>query len=145
MKESDSAPEKINDTASMEKSDWQQKLSPDQYAILRQAATEAPNGPVYKQFKEQGSGTYFCAGCGAKLFSSDHKFDSRCGWPSFWDPAQIDAVETRPDHSLERFRVEVVCANCKGHLGHVFEGEGFDTPTDLRYCINGTVLEFVPD
>ena len=100
---------------------------------------------MYKQFKHQGSGTYYCAGCGAKLFSSDQKFDSRCGWPSFWDPAEIDSIETRTDVSHGMIRTEVVCANCKGHLGHRFDGEGFDTPTDQRYCINGTVLVFVPD
>lgn len=145
MKESDNAPEKVTDTESMTKNDWQENLTPEQYRILREAGTEAPNGAVYKQFKEQGAGAYFCAGCGEKLFSSDHKFDSHCGWPSFWDPAQIDSVETREDASFGRVRTEVVCGNCKGHLGHVFEGEGFDTPTDQRYCINGSVLVFVPD
>ena len=145
MKESDNAPAKITDPASIGKSEWQEKLSPEQYRILREAGTEAPNGPVYKQFKEQGSGTYYCAGCGTRLFSSEQKFDSHCGWPSFWDPAEIDSVEIRPDHSLGRVRIEVVCANCKGHLGHLFKGEGFDTPTDQRFCINGSVLHFVPD
>lgn len=145
MKESESAPEKITDPAALEKSAWQEKLSPEQYRILREAGTEPPNGAVYSQFKKQGSGTYFCAGCGARLFSSDQKFDSHCGWPSFWDPAEIDSIEARPDHSLGRLRTEVVCANCKGHLGHLFTGEGFDTPTDQRFCINGTVLHFVPD
>lgn len=145
MKESDTVPEKLNATESLESNDWMEKLTPEQYRILRQAGTERPNGAVYQQFKKQGSGTYYCAGCGEKLFSSEHKFDSRCGWPSFWDPATTDSIETRVDESLGMRRVEVVCANCEGHLGHVFEGEGFDTPTDQRYCINGTVLEFVPD
>lgn len=145
MKETEKAPEKLAATESLDSAEWQNRLTPEQYRILRKAGTEAPNGEVYKQFKKQGGGTYYCAGCGARLFSSEHKFDSRCGWPSFWDPASIDSIETRPDHSLGRVRTEVICSNCKGHLGHVFEGEGFDTPTDLRYCINGTVLVFVPD
>lgn len=144
MKEADKAPEKqaVDKT---EAADWKQKLSPEQFRILREAGTEAPNGPIYQQFKKQGSGTYYCAGCGAQLFSSEHKFDSHCGWPSFWDPAEIDSIETRKDTSLGRVRTEVICSNCKGHLGHLFKGEGFDTPTDQRFCINGTVLVFVPD
>ncbi|MGC9450689.1 MAG: peptide-methionine (R)-S-oxide reductase MsrB [Oceanipulchritudo sp.] len=145
MKESETAPEKLADAESLDASAWQEKLSPEQYRILRESGTERPDGPVYHQFKKQGAGAYYCAGCGARLFSSEHKFDSRCGWPSFWDPAEIENIETRADHSLGRVRTEVVCANCKGHLGHLFEGEGFDTPTDQRYCINGTVLVFVPD
>jgi peptide-methionine (R)-S-oxide reductase len=145
MKESDKAPEKISQAEDLESTDWQQRLTPEQYRILRHAGTERPGGAVYDQFKKQGAGTYYCAGCGEKLFSSDQKFDSRCGWPSFWDPAEIDSIETRSDVSLGTVRTEVVCANCKGHLGHVFEGEGFNTPTDQRYCINGTVLVFVPD
>jgi len=144
MKELPAAPEKTEAAADLPIDQWQQKLTPEQYRILRQAGTERPNGPVYRQFKQQGAGTYYCAGCGAELFSSEHKFDSRCGWPSFWDPAQIDAVELRADTSHGTVRTEVVCRTCKGHLGHVFEGEGFDTPTDQRYCINGTVLVFVP-
>jgi peptide-methionine (R)-S-oxide reductase len=142
MKESDTTPKK---TTATEKIDWSERLSPEQYRILRQAGTETPNGEVYHQFKKQGSGTYYCAGCGEKLFFSKHKFDSHCGWPSFWDPASIDSIETRRDESHGMVRVEVVCANCKGHLGHLFEGEGFSTPTDQRFCINGTVLVFVPD
>lgn len=145
MKEIDKTPEPITEAAHLDPEDWQQKLTPEQFRILRQAGTERPDGPVYHQFKKQGAGTYYCAGCKSRLFSSEHKFDSRCGWPSFWDPASIDSIETRPDDSLGMRRIEVVCAHCKGHLGHLFEGEGFDTPTDQRYCINGTVLIFVPD
>jgi peptide-methionine (R)-S-oxide reductase len=143
MKEISTPPEKLA-TEAVKSADWQTRLTPEQYRILRNAGTEAPNGDVYHQFKEQGSGTYYCAGCGTALFSSKHKFDSRCGWPSFWDPARIDSIETRPDYSHGRVRTEVVCGSCEGHLGHLFEGEGFDTPTDQRYCINGTVLIFVP-
>jgi peptide-methionine (R)-S-oxide reductase len=125
--------------------EWKAELTPEQYDILRKAGTESPNGEVYKQFKHQGSGTYYCAGCGAKLFSSKEKFDSGCGWPSFYDPAKAENVVTDTDYKMGYPRTEVRCAVCGGHLGHVFTGEGFDTPTDKRYCINGTVLKFVPD
>lgn len=145
MEERTDAPQAVTDPQKLKESDWKERLTPEQYRILRQAGTEPSNGAVYQQFKEQGAGTYYCAGCGARLFSSDHKFDSHCGWPSFWDPASIDSIETREDMSLGMRRVEVVCANCEGHLGHLFEGEGFNTPTDQRFCINGTVLTFVPD
>ncbi len=124
--------------------EWKKELTPEQYRILRQAGTEAPNGKAYKEFKAQGVGTYHCAGCGALLFSSKEKFDSRCGWPSFYDPAKAQNVKTKRDETLGMVRIEVVCAKCDGHLGHVFEGEGFDTPTDKRYCINGVGLTFVP-
>jgi peptide-methionine (R)-S-oxide reductase len=144
MKETDTSPEKIDQAHAVENDQWARKLTPEQFRILRQAGTERPGGAVYEQFKQQGEGDYYCAGCGTHLFTSETKFDSHCGWPSFYDPASIDSVETRPDHSLGRVRTEVVCANCKGHLGHVFTGEGFDTPTDQRFCINGSVLVFVP-
>lgn len=124
--------------------EWKQLLSPGQYRILRQAGTENPNGEVYKEFKHQGKGTYHCAGCGALLFSSAQKFDSGCGWPSFYDPAKADNVVLKKDASLGVTRVEVTCAKCGGHLGHVFEGEGYHTPTDKRFCINGGGLTFVP-
>ena len=132
--------------AKVEKSDaeWKKELTPEQYRILRKAGTEAPNGAVYEQFKKQGEGTYHCAGCGALLFSSKEKFDSHCGWPSFYDPAKAQNVTTKKDISMGMVRTEVNCAKCGGHLGHVFEGEGFDTPTDKRYCINGVGLVFVP-
>lgn len=125
--------------------EWRELLSAEQYHILREAGTERPNGQAYKEFKAQGAGSYHCAGCNALLFSSKEKFESGCGWPSFYDPAKAQNVETRPDNSLGRVRVEVICSRCEGHLGHVFEGEGFDTPTDKRYCINGGGLRFVPD
>jgi peptide-methionine (R)-S-oxide reductase len=124
--------------------EWRDSLTPEQYRVLREAGTEQPFGPAYEEFGAQGAGTYFCAGCGAELFSSNTKFDSHCGWPSFYDPANADNVYTREDNSLGRTRTEVLCAVCDGHLGHVFTGEGFDTPTDLRYCINGVSLKFVP-
>ena len=124
--------------------EWRKLLAAEPYRILREAATERPNGKIYQEFKHQGKGTYHCAGCGALLFSSVQKFDSGCGWPSFYDPAKADNVVTRTDFSLGSARVEVICAKCGGHLGHVFEGEGFKTPTDKRYCINGGGLVFVP-
>jgi peptide-methionine (R)-S-oxide reductase len=144
MKETDSTPEKVENPDKLSNEEWKEKLTSEQFHILRKAGTERPNGAIYKQFKEQGKGTYYCAGCGTKLFSSAHKFDSHCGWPSFWDPAEIDSIEKKVDDTHGMVRTEVVCANCKGHLGHLFEGEGFDTPTDQRFCINGAVLEFVP-
>ena len=124
--------------------EWQKELSPEQYHVLREAGTERPFGRIYEEFKEQGAGTYYCAGCGVELFSSKEKFDSHCGWPSFYDPANAKNVETREDVSLGMMRIEVRCAVCGGHLGHVFKGEGFNTPTDLRYCINGVALKFIP-
>ncbi len=132
--------------AKVEKSDaqWQEQLSDEQYRVLRKAGTERAHGQVYKQFKSQGEGTYHCAGCGALLFSSKEKFDSGCGWPSFYDPAKAQNVVLKEDISLGMVRTEVICAKCDGHLGHVFTGEGFDTPTDKRFCINGVALKFVP-
>lgn len=125
--------------------EWRRELTPEQFRVLREAGTERAFGPAYAVFNQQGVGTYVCAGCGVKLFSSNEKFDSRCGWPSFYDPADAENVVTREDRSMGVVRTEVLCANCGGHLGHVFKGEGFDTPTDQRYCINGVALRFVPD
>jgi peptide-methionine (R)-S-oxide reductase len=125
--------------------EWRASLTPDQYHILREAGTEPAFGRAYEEFNKQGAGSYHCAGCGALLFSSGQKFDSHCGWPSFYDPAKAENVVTRDDFSLGRQRTEVICAKCGGHLGHVFKGEGFKTPTDKRYCINGVGIRFVPD
>ncbi|MFN9514196.1 MAG: peptide-methionine (R)-S-oxide reductase MsrB, partial [Akkermansiaceae bacterium] len=108
--------------------EWKKILTPEQYRILRQAGTERPNGDVYHEFKKQGEGAYHCAGCGALLFSSKEKFDSGCGWPSFYDPAKAQNVTTKVDTSGGYTRTEVNCAKCNGHLGHVFEGEGYNTP-----------------
>lgn len=124
--------------------EWRKLLTPEQYHVLREAGTERAHGKAYEEFKAQGAGTYVCGGCGAELFSSAHKFDSHCGWPSFYDPANAKNVRTREDRSFGGVRVEVLCAQCNGHLGHVFKGEGFNTPTDQRYCINGVALKFVP-
>jgi peptide-methionine (R)-S-oxide reductase len=132
--------------AAVEKTDeeWRKILTPEQYQILRKAGTERANGQVYHEFKDQGGGTYYCAGCGTELFSSKEKFDSHCGWPSFYDPSKAKNIKTTTDYHLGYARTEVRCAVCDGHLGHVFTGEGYKTPTDKRYCINGTVLKFVP-
>jgi peptide-methionine (R)-S-oxide reductase len=124
--------------------EWQKILTPEQYRVLRQAGTERAFGPAYEEFKKQGGGTYVCAGCGAELFSSKEKFDSHCGWPSFYDPANAKNVIARDDYTHGMARTEVICALCGGHLGHVFKGEGFPTPTDKRYCINAVSLKFVP-
>ena len=124
--------------------EWKKTLTPEQYAILRKSSTEAAHGEVYKQFKEQGEGSYHCAACNALLFTSKEKFDSGCGWPSFYDPAKAENVILKKDITFGMARTEVVCAICGGHLGHVFEGEGYSTPTDQRYCINGGGLVFVP-
>jgi peptide-methionine (R)-S-oxide reductase len=138
--------EKIETPTMIEKTEeeWKEQLTAEQYRILRNAGTERPNGTIYKEFKEQGAGVYFCIGCDTELFSSNEKFDSHCGWPSFFDPSKVENVKTSVDHLLGYARTEVLCAVCDGHLGHIFSGEGFDTPTDKRYCINGTVLRFRP-
>lgn len=120
---------------------WRARLTPEQYAVLRQQATErAWSGPY---LDEKSAGVYRCAGCGAELFRSAAKFDSGSGWPSFVQPATLDSVETRLDLSHGMRREEVVCARCDGHLGHVFpDGPG---PTGLRYCINGCALDLERD
>ena len=138
-------PAATNNTVTKTDAEWREVLTPEQHHILRQAGTERPFGRAYEEFKRQGGGTYLCGGCGAELFSSEHKFDSHCGWPSFYDPANAKNVRTIEDRSLGNVRTEVRCAVCDGHLGHVFKGEGFETPTDQRYCINEVALKFVPD
>jgi peptide-methionine (R)-S-oxide reductase len=114
--------------------EWRQRLSPAEYYVLRQAGTEPPGTGEYEHTTTEG--VYSCRACGAEIFRSTEKFASNCGWPSFHSPAGNDAVIERRDTSHGMVRVEVLCANCESHLGHVFEGEGYPTPTDLRYCIN---------
>jgi peptide-methionine (R)-S-oxide reductase len=122
--------------------EWRARLSPEEFRVLRQAGTEAPWTGEYTETKTRG--VYRCRACGFELFSSDTKFDSHCGWPSFWSPLAEDRVRYIEDDSLGMRRVEVRCANCDSHLGHVFEGEGYDTPTDQRYCINSISMTLEP-
>jgi peptide-methionine (R)-S-oxide reductase len=120
--------------------EWRAQLTPEEYEVLRKAGTERPFTGEYTD--NHRIGVYRCRACGAELFRSDHKFDSHCGWPSFFTPLAGDRVMERTDRSWGMPRTEVLCANCHSHLGHVFEGEGYGTPTDLRYCINSISLTF---
>ncbi len=121
---------------------WRQRLTPAEYRVLRQAGTEAPFTGEYTDTKTVG--IYRCRACNTELFRSEQKFESHCGWPSFFSPLAGDKIIEVEDNSLGMRRVEVLCANCKSHLGHVFAGEGYDTPTDLRYCINSISLKLEP-
>lgn len=119
--------------------EWLQQLGPERFAILRQAATEAPFTGSLLHVNDAGQ--YACGGCGQVLFDSDSKFDAHCGWPSF-DRCIDGTVIERPDHSLARARTEILCSRCEGHLGHVFD-DG-PTETGLRYCVNSLSIDFAP-
>ena len=122
---------------------WRRTLSPAEYRVLREAGTQRPFTGEYTDTTT--TGVYACRACGAELFTSDTKFESHCGWPSFYSPLAGESVEYLEDRSLPGPpRVEVRCARCGSHLGHVFEGEGYGTPTDQRYCINSISLTLRP-
>jgi peptide-methionine (R)-S-oxide reductase len=147
-KENDTMQEKENKPAIYSKTDkskvempdaeWQKVLSPEVFFIARQKGTERPWTSKYEKFAEKG--TYYCAACGNALFQSDTKFESGCGWPSFYEPISKTSIINTPDNSHGMVRTEVQCGRCKAHLGHVFD-DG-PPPTGLRYCINGVILDF---
>ncbi|WP_309123778.1 peptide-methionine (R)-S-oxide reductase MsrB [Arthrobacter sp.] len=131
------------DNTPIEKTDeeWRRELTPEEYYVLRQAGTERPFTGEYHDTHVKG--VYQCRACGHELFTSNEKFDSHCGWPSFWAPLAEDKVRYIKDRTLGMERVEVRCARCDSHLGHVFEGEGYGTPTDQRYCINSVSMRLI--
>jgi peptide-methionine (R)-S-oxide reductase len=122
--------------------EWRAQLDPREFAVLREAGTEPPWSGEYVGTTAEG--VYTCRACGEELFRSDAKFDSHCGWPSFYTPLAGDRVIEIEDRTHGMLRTEVRCASCGSHLGHVFAGEGYGTPTDLRYCINSVCLTLVP-
>jgi peptide-methionine (R)-S-oxide reductase len=131
---------KVSPKVEKTEQEWREELSPERFHIMREQGTEPPFTGAYTY--EKADGVYRCGACDAELFSSDAKFDSGTGWPSFTEPAVAESVELRPDHSHGMVRTEVVCANCGGHLGHVFDdGPG---PDGKRFCINSCALDLEP-
>ncbi|MGI8612558.1 MAG: peptide-methionine (R)-S-oxide reductase MsrB [Nocardioidaceae bacterium] len=123
--------------------EWRASLSREEYRVLRKAGTERPHTGEYVDTKTVG--VYRCRACNAELFRSETKFDSHCGWPSFYEPLAKDSVDYIEDRAMGMRRVEVRCATCGSHLGHVFDGEGYGTPTDQRYCINSVSMTLEPN
>lgn len=145
-KATDAVPVATDETTaapSVEKSDaqWREELTPAEYQVLRKSGTERPFTGEY--WDTHTAGVYQCRACGAELFTSNEKFDSHCGWPSFFAPLADGTVRYIHDRTLGMERIEVRCTACDSHLGHVFEGEGYGTPTDQRFCINSVSLRLV--
>ncbi|RGP39697.1 Peptide-methionine (R)-S-oxide reductase [Altererythrobacter insulae] len=132
----------MSDKVDLTEEEWRAKLSPEQYQILREAGTERAFTGKYD--KHYDSGEYMCAGCGTRLFDSDAKYNSGCGWPAFTKPADDETIEERRDISHGMIRTEVLCAKCGGHLGHVFP-DGPPEQGGMRYCINSASLDFDPE
>jgi len=129
-------------TTERTENEWRESLSPAEYYVLRESGTEPAFVGEYTDTETVG--VYKCKACNAELFRSNEKFHSGCGWPSFYQPGSSAAVVEISDNSHGMTRVEVRCASCNSHLGHVFKGEGYETPTDLRYCINSIALTLIP-
>lgn len=140
---SSSKPDMNNYPDSRSKDEWRAVLNKEQFRILREKGTEAPgSGQFDKHYPEEG--VYTCAGCATPLYTANHKFKSGCGWPAYFDSIP-GAVVRHEDKTFGMSRIEIMCANCGGHLGHVFKGEGFSTPTDERHCVNSVSLNFSPE
>jgi peptide-methionine (R)-S-oxide reductase len=123
--------------------EWKKLLTPEQFRVARLAGTERAFSDAYEKFHHEGEGTYYCVCCNAELFTSNEKFDSRCGWPSFYDESKAKNIGEKVDITAGMKRTEVICKKCDAHLGHVFFNEGFNNPTNKRYCINAVAMRFV--